>query len=354
MEVTLEQLAQIGACELKGDPQFVVKGVAQIQYATKEEISFVAQPKYVSYIEKCQAGALVVAKDTKLPDSIHGLYSDNPSKSFQLIMDFLYQGMTQRGHTGFEGIHPLAVVHKTATLGKGVCIGPHSVIDTDCVIGDDTCIGAGTYLAKEVTVGDKCLIYANVTLRERVKLGNRVIIQPGAVIGSCGFGFLARADQSIEKLSQLGNVEIEDDVEIGANTTIDRARLGRTLIKRGSKIDNLVQIGHGVEIGEDNLIVAQTGFAGSSKTNKQVTIAGQCGINGHIEIGSSIVLGAKTGVVKSLHTPGAYAGFPAMPAFKFRRQQVILEKIEEKMKRLSDLEKEVQELKSQLESFKRC
>ena len=224
-------------------------------------------------------------------------------------------------------LQPNMDIHPTARIGKDVQIGPNSVIDQGAIIGDHTVISACVSIGAGVVVGTHCHIHSNVTVREKCAIGSRVILQPGAVIGSCGFGYTTDAKGRHTKLEQLGTVIIEDDVEIGANTTIDRARFKATRIGRGTKIDNLVQIGHNVHIGQDNIIVSQTGIAGSAKTGKNVVFGGQAGVVGHLEIADYVMIATRGGVSKSILEPGKYAGSPVMGLSEYNRQQVQLRKI---------------------------
>ena len=240
--------------------------------------------------------------------------------------------------TGFQGIHPTAVIHPEATLAEGVEVGPGSVIDAGATIGRGTKIGAQVYIGPHSSIGENGTIMPRVTIRERTLIGNRVILQPGCVIGSCGFGYTQDKEGRHIKLNQVGRVVIEDDVEIGANSTIDRSRFKETRIGRGTKIDNLVQIGHGVVIGSDNIIIAQTGLAGSSSTGRHVILAGQSAVAGHIHLTDGVLLAAKAGASKSITKPGKYNGIPAVPLEEYNRNTVYLRRIESLVKRVEALE----------------
>ncbi len=294
-------------------------------------------------MKNSKAGVIFVDQDTLKSDGINYLVSNNPSKAFQILIDYLYP---QNAHpSGFKGIHPTAVIHPTALLGTEVTIGPHAVIDEEAQIGNRTFIGAGSYIGQRTIIGEDCLLHAHATIRENCKIGNRVIIQPGAVIGSCGFGYITEKGCHV-KLNQVGHVEIEDDVEIGANTTIDRARFQSTKIGKGSKIDNLVQLGHAVRLGEHNIIVAQTGIAGSTTTGKYVVLAGQVAVAGHLHLSDGVTIAGKSGVTKSLDT-GKYGGIPAIRLDDYNRNQVLLRHIEKHVKRIEELEKRMNALEEQ-------
>lgn len=316
---------------LLGNPDYKISNVADLETATPDDASFLANPRYAPAMQRSQAGVIFVGENTAppngRPDGRNFLIAKDPSVAFQIVIEAFY-GRTPE-QSGFEGIHSSAVIHPTSQIGKDVTIGPCVVIDKDVVIGDNTTISASCYVGPLSTIGNDCFLHPRVTIRERCHIGNRVILQPGAVIGSCGFGYITDKQGHHIKLNQVGNVVIEDDVEIGANTTIDRARFKTTKIGRGTKIDNLVQIAHAVVIGEDNIIVAQSGIAGSTSTGRHVVVAGQAAIAGHLKIGSGITIAAKSGVTKSLDKPGKYGGFPAVPLAEYNRNNVFLRNIEE-------------------------
>ena len=237
------------------------------------------------------------------------------------------------------GVHPTATIDPSAQLGERVSIQPHAVIEAGARIGDDTIIGAGTYIGHETVIGSACLIYPRVTIRERSRVGLRVIIHSGAVIGADGFGFEV-VDGRQKKLQQLGFVQIDNDVEIGANTTIDRARFGRTWIQGGVKIDNLVQIAHNVVVGKNSIIVAQTGISGSTRVGERVTMAGQVGIAGHIEIGDGTVIAGQSGVSKDLRG-GVWFGYPAVPFAEAKQQIAWIHRLGKLFARVKEIEKKL-------------
>src|SRR5437867_5435815 len=266
--------------ELVGDPKLNITGAASLAEASNGEISFFADRKYMGLLRKTRASAVFVPPDFAEPLAPAQVRVSNPTKAFeQVVLKFAPKPITFA-----PGIHPSAIVGSTVHLGERVSIQPHAVIEDGSQIGDDTIIGAGSYIGHETAIGSACLIYPLVTIRERSRIGSRVIIHSGAVIGAVGFGF-EMVDDRQQKIQQLGIVQIDDDVEIGANTTIDRARFGRTWIRQGVKIDNLVQIAHNVVIGKDSVIVAQSGISGSTRVGQRVMMGGQVGIVGHLEIG---------------------------------------------------------------------
>lgn len=336
-QLTLAELAELTRGRLIGDPRHSITGVDALESAQPCDASFLANPRYREAMHASQAGVICVDAQTPLPEGKNFLVCDNPSRAFQLIAEALLVF----AKTGFTGIHPTAVIHPSAKLASGVTVGPYTVIDQGTEIGEGTEIGPFVSIGHGVKVGKQCLFYSHVVVREQCVIGDRVILQPGAVIGSCGFGYTTDAQGHHHKLQQIGNVVLENDVEIGANTTIDRARFKSTRICRGTKIDNLVQIGHNVSVGEDNIIVSQSGIAGSSKTGKHVILGGQAGVVGHIEIGDNILIATRGGVSKSMKKPGKYAGGPVMPLSDYNRQQVLLRNIEEYVARLEALERKL-------------
>jgi UDP-3-O-[3-hydroxymyristoyl] glucosamine N-acyltransferase len=346
---TLLQLSELTQSELCGDPKKIVTGVSSLEEAKEEDISFLAHPRYKEAVARSHAGAVCISKDYLPQEGKNYLVSQNPSLTFQKLIEIFIP--IPEFATGFKGIHPTAIIHPSAAIEEGVSIGPYSVIDQGCHIGKNTCIQDHVSIGPKVTIGQDCLIYAQVTIRERCQLGNRVILQPGAVIGSCGFGYMTDASGHHIKLQQLGIVILEDDVEIGANTTIDRARFKTTRIGRGTKIDNLVQIGHNVHLGPHNLIVSQTGIAGSVETENHVVMAGQTGVVGHIKIAKGVVIGARGGVSKSIEKSGEYAGSPVMPLANYHRQQVYLRSIEKTVEKVKNLERMVEDLRSHILSL---
>lgn len=340
-QFSLQELAELTKCKLVGDPSHLIRNVSDLENATPHDASFLSNARYLQAMKDSQAGVIFIDPQTSPTANRNFLITEQPSRAFQQLVDMLFP---QRKHpSGFTGIHPTAVIHPTAQLEEGVSVGPHAVIDENVEIGTQTIICAGVYIGPDSIIGEDCLLHPRVTIRENCVLGNRVIIQPGAVIGSCGFGYTTDKQGRHQKLNQVGNVWIEDDVEIGANATIDRSRFKSTRIGRGSKIDNLVQIGHGVIIGTDNIIVAQTGIAGSTTTGKYVVLAGQVAVAGHLHLDDGVTIAGKSGVSKSL-SAGQYGGIPAMEIREYNRNQVFLRNIETYVKQIKALEARVLEL----------
>ena len=321
--------------EVVGDPTLKITGAASLAEATPEEISFFSNRKYVGLLRKTRASAVFVPPDFGETIPAAQIRVSNPAKAFEQVVIKL----APKTITFAPGLHPSAIIDPSVQLGDRVSIQPHAVIESGAKIGDDTIVGAGSYIGHEAVIGSACLIYPRVTIRERSRIGSRVIIHSGAVIGADGFGFEI-VDGRQEKIQQLGIVQIDDDVEIGANTTIDRARFGRTWIQQGVKIDNLVQIAHNVVIGKNSIIVAQTGISGSTRVGERVTMAGQVGIVGHIEIADGSVIAAQSGVSKSV-PGGVWFGYPAGPIAEVKQQIAWIRSLGKLIARVKEIEKKL-------------
>ena len=318
-----------------GDPNLKITGAASLAEATSGEISFFGNRKYIGLLRKTGASAVFVPTDFDEPLAATQVRVSNPTKAFeQAMLKFAPKPITFA-----PGIHPSAIVGSSVRLGERVSIQPHAVIEDGSEIGDDTIIGAGSYIGHETTIGTTCMIYPLVTIRERSRIGSRVIIHSGAVIGADGFGFEI-IDGRQQKIQQLGIVQIDDDVEIGANTTIDRARFGRTWIQQGVKIDNLVQIAHNVVIGKNSVIAAQTGIAGSVRIGNHVMIGGQVGIIGHIEIADGTAIGAQSGISKDIYG-GSWWASPAVPLAEAKRQIAWVRRLGKLFARVKEIEKKL-------------
>ena len=335
MTFTVKELATLSGGELVGDSTLKITGAASLGEATQEEVSFFANRKYVGLLRKTRASAVFVPPDFAEPINAAQIRVSNPTKAFeQVVLKFAPKPITFA-----PGIHPSAVVDPSAQLGNGVSIQPLAVIEAGAQIGDDTIIGAGSYVGHETVIGSACRIYPHVTIRERSRIGSRVIIHSGVVIGADGFGF-EMIDGRQEKIEQLGIVQIDDEVEIGANTTVDRARFGRTWIQQGVKIDNLVQIAHNVVIGKNTVIAAQTGIAGSVLIGQRVLIGGQAGIIGHIEIGDDTAIGAQSGISKNING-GAWWASPAVPLAEAKQQIAWVRRLGKLFARVKEIEKKL-------------
>jgi len=332
---TLKELAAMSGGELVGDSTLNIAGAASLGEATQGEISFFTNRKYIGLLRKTRASAIFVPPDFSEPISAGQIRVSNPTEAFeQVVLKFAPKPVTFA-----PGTHPSAIVDPSVQLGERVSIQPLAVIEAGAKIGDDTIIGAGSYVGHETVIGSACHIYPHVTIRERSRIGSRVIIHSGAVIGADGFGF-EMVDGRHQKIQQLGIVQIDDDVEIGANTTVDRARFGRTWIQQGVKIDNLVQIAHNVVIGRNTVIAAQTGIAGSVQIGQRVLIGGQVGVIGHIEIGDNTAIGAQSGISKDING-GAWWASPAVPLAEAKQQIASVRRLGKLVARVKEIEKKL-------------
>lgn len=335
MKFTLQELAQGTNGKLIGDPNIEITGVASLAEAGPEDVTFFSDPRYAAQLRKTRAAAVFVPLD--LTESTHAaqIRVSNPSRAFEQIVLQLAPKPIEFA----PGIHPTAVVDSTAKLGARVSVQPYAVIEPGVQIGDETMIGAGSYVGHGSVLGSACKIYPHVTIRERVQIGACVIIHSGAVIGADGFGF-ELVDGRQQKIPQVGIVQIDDDAEIGANTTIDRARFGRTWIQQGVKIDNLVQIAHNVVVGKNSVIAAQTGISGSTRIGEKVMIAGQVGVVGHLEIGDNTIIAAQSGIPKSV-SGGVWFGSPAVALEDAKRQIAWLHRLGKLFARVKSIEEKL-------------
>ncbi len=338
MKVTLDTVAKAIDGTVVGDGSVEITGVAGIREAREGELTFLANPRYEPYLECTNASAIIVAenhKNTQKPL----IQNPNPYLAFLKAVRF-FQGDAERPA---PGVHPSAVLGPEVLVDPTASIGPHVVLERGAVVGPNAIIHAGCYVGARASIGADSLLYPNVTVRESCELGARVIVHSGSVVGSDGFGFV-RDGEVYRKLPQVGNVVVEDDVELGACVTIDRATTGTTRIGAGSKIDNLVQIAHNVQVGRNCIIVAQVGISGSTTLGDDVVLAGQVGIVGHIEIGSGAMIGAKSGVSKSVKPGERLFGYPALPVGQAKRIEASLRHLPELIQTVRRLRRRVEEL----------
>ena len=348
MSIKLRDICEHLGGELSGDGDIEITGIAGIKEATANQITFVANLKYLSDIATTQASAIIIGPGVS-GNGKSTICVENPYWAFVKVVELFAQDKRQSPE---PGIHETAILGENVKIGERVTIQALSVIADNVEIGDDTIIYPFVYIGAQSKIGDNGLIYPHVSIREDVTIGNRVIIHSGAVIGSDGFGFTPHpVTKSPYKIPQIGTVILEDDVEIGANTTIDRAALAVTLIKRGTKLDNLVQVAHNVVIGEDCCIAALAGLAGSTTLGDRVNVAGQAGAVGHLTLGSDSVLYAKSGLTKDM-PPGSHLfGFPARPHKKELRIHASTRKLPELLTEFNKLQKQVQQLEEKLQKL---
>ncbi|MDP8234235.1 MAG: UDP-3-O-(3-hydroxymyristoyl)glucosamine N-acyltransferase [Candidatus Saelkia tenebricola] len=345
INMSLTRIAELIDAEIVGDGNVLITGISGIKEAQKGDITFVANPKYVSLISTTHASAIITSRDVEKAEKPI-IRTDDPSIAFSKLVSIFSPDEKKVA----PGVHPTAVIGKDVILGKNISIQPYVVISDGVVIGDNTVLHASVYVGHHSRIGSNCLIHPHVTIRERVTIKNRIIIHSGTVIGSDGFGYATVKDVHY-KISQIGTVYIDDDVEIGANVTIDRARFGRTHIKRGTKIDNLVQIAHNVEIGENSIIVAQSGISGSTLIGKGVILAGQSGVVGHISIGDNARVAAQAGVTKSVPSGEVVSGYPARPHGTAKRINACVQKLPDFYKCVKSLQEKVKKLEEELKSL---
>jgi UDP-3-O-[3-hydroxymyristoyl] glucosamine N-acyltransferase len=325
---------------LDGDGAVEIRGVAAIDRATSSEISFVANPKYASTAAATKAAAVIVSEDWSADCPVALIRVKNPDAAFAAAAQLFYTPVP----APLPGVHPSAIVADDVLLGAGVSIGPHCVIERGVRIGANTVISAQCYIGHQSRIGSDCFFYPQVSLREEVQIGSRVILHNGTVVGSDGFGYSVGKDGVRTKIPQIGTVVIEDDVELGANVCVDRARFGQTRIGKGTKIDNLVQIAHNVVIGEHSVMCGQSGTSGSTTIGSRVILAGQAGLAGHLKVHDGAIVGAQAGVMNDIEANAFVIGSPAMPHMKFKKSvanTLLLPKLKE---RVVALEKKVRQL----------
>jgi UDP-3-O-[3-hydroxymyristoyl] glucosamine N-acyltransferase len=320
--------------------------VAGIEQAGNGDLSFVANPKYHHFLETTRASAVLVEPGVaRVPGGPALLYCERPYLAFAQAL-----GLLSEVTAPAPGIHPSSIVAHGAALGADVSVGALVVIGANASIGDRTILYPGVVVGPGAVVGADCVIHARVSVRERVRLGNRVVIQDGAVIGSDGFGFVRQPDGRHLKIPQLADVVIEDDVEIGANTTIDRPAVGETRIRAGAKIDNLVQVAHGVSVGHRALLAAQVGIAGSTVIEDDVVLAGQVGVAGHLRLGKGVVATAQTGIPNSVEAGTMVSGYPAIPNRDWLKSSAVFRNLPALKKRVVELEQRIAELEEKLDA----
>jgi UDP-3-O-[3-hydroxymyristoyl] glucosamine N-acyltransferase len=343
MQFTAQQIALLVSGTIEGNPDTTVTSFGKIEEAEAGQLSFLANPKYQDYLYTTKASLIIVNENLQLQKNIPAtLVRVKDAYSAFATLLTTYQNLKAQQK---KGIETPSHIPSSVTLGTDVFVGAFAYIGEKVSIGNNTKIFPGAYIAENVSIGNNTTIHAGVKIYEDCIIGNDVVIHAGTVIGSDGFGFAPQPDGSYQKVPQIGNVIIEDQVEIGANTTIDRATMGSTIIKKGVKLDNLIQIAHNVEIGSQTVIAAQTGISGSTKLGQKIMIGGQAGIAGHLTIANGVKIAGMAGVTKNLDVEGkSYAGFPAEDAKQSLKAQVYTRQLPELEKRVKELEKLVTQL----------
>ncbi len=337
MKIKLKEAADFVGGVVFGNPEIEITGLAKIEEAKKGELTFLYLKTYEKELATTKASAVLIAPEfKKIRDDLSYIEVKNPNAAIQkIITAFLLPKIN------LSGIDKSAFVDSTAQIGKNVAAGKNVVVSAGCIIGDNSIIHHNSVLLENVKVGSNCLIYPNVSVRENCVLGNNVIIHSNTVIGSDGFGYITNEKNEHEKVPQIGNVIIEDNVELGSNVSVDRATLGSTIIKKGVKVDNLVQIAHNVVIGENSFIIAQTGIAGSTTIGKNCILAGQAGVVGHIKIGDGVVVTAQSGVSKSIDKPGKYRGTPVQELSQSLRTEAHIRNLPTYAEKIKKLEEKI-------------
>lgn len=338
--LTVEELARFLGCPFEGGGKAEIRGVSSLEKAREGDLVFLSHRKYRKLLDDCQASAAIIPTDEKY-ERLPVIKSDNPHLSFIKAVEVF--------HTPYRPepeIHSTAVVSPSAKVGENVSIGAFAYIGDEAEIGAKTVIFPFVAVYPRVKIGKECIIHSHVSVREEVQIGDRVTIHNNSVIGSDGFGYVQDKDRKNIKIPQVGTVIIEDDVEIGANTAIDRAALDETIIKKGAKIDNLVQIAHSVEVGPDSILAGQTGISGSVKIGKNVIMGGQVGVADHLKIGDNAVLAAKTGVIGDIPSNSVVAGYPNQDIREWRKSSLMLSKLYDLFKEVKRLKKKVEELET--------
>ncbi len=332
--MTLREVAErVGGWVAPENYEKQILGLAALVDAGEGDITFFGSPKYLKALQRCRGTAVLVPHGFGEEVRAVRVWVDNPSEAFAILQEAFAPVPREFA----AGIHPTAVVDPTVEIGEGVSVQPYAVIEEGAKIGARSVIGAHSYIGQFAIVGTDCRIFANVHIADRSRLGNRVFLNPGVVIGAEGFGYEFRDGRQV-KIPQTGFVQIDDDVEIGANSTVDRARFGRTWIQEGTKVDNLVQIGHNVTVGKHCILCAHVGISGSTRVGNFVTLAGKVGVNGHIEIGDGAVVTAMAGVTKSVPSKEILVGLPAKPMREYKTNYVQLHNIGKLYERVKTLE----------------
>lgn len=337
--MTLSELAVFLDGNLIGPGNVKITGPAKIEEAKEGEVTFLSNLKYKHFIETTKASAVLLAEEPECK-TVSYILVENPYVAFLKVLKIF----EPEKHTAFKDQSKEAYIDPSATIGLQVKIAPSVYIGPNVRVGEGSILYPGVVLAENVTIGAGCILYPNVSAREGCIIGDRVILHNGCVVGSDGFGFAPSKGQ-YHKIPQIGNVILEDDVEIGANTTLDRATVGSTVVGKGSKLDNLIQIGHNVVIGQHTVIAALTGIAGSTEIGSHVQIGGQVAINGHIKIGDHSIVAARSAVAKSLEEKSVVWGTPAIPITQQKRLEVHIHQLPKTLKRVQQLEKELEKMK---------
>lgn len=346
MEFNAATIAGFLKGDIVGDPEIKVNTIAKIEEGHPGALSFLANPKYEHYLYTTESSIVLVNRSFVASAKVNAtlIKVEDAYKSFAALLQMVDQARPRK-----KGVHDTAIIEATASVGKNVYIGPYVYIGENCSIGDDCSLYPHVYIGDNTRIGKKSTLNPGVKIYHDCIIGENCTIHAGTVIGSDGFGFAPQSDNEFMKIPQLGNVVIEDNVEIGSNVCIDRATMGSTIIRRGVKLDNLIQIGHNVEIGENTVMAGQTGVSGSSKVGKNCMFGGQVGLAGHLKVADGTKIGAQAGIPGDIKAENSVLlGTPAIDVRDFMRSSIVFKKLPEMMKKLTDIEKQVEILKKEI------
>jgi UDP-3-O-[3-hydroxymyristoyl] glucosamine N-acyltransferase len=349
MQFTAQQISDFLDGTIEGESTVKVSELSKIEDGGEGSICFLSNPKYENYLYTTKASVVILAKNFVAAKPVNStlIRVTDPYSAFSLLLEMYNESLNAAQKK--SGIEEPCFIHSSAKIGKNVYIGAFCYIDENVEIGDNCSIYTQSYIGAETKIGDNCTVFPGVKIYNRTKIGNKVTIHSNTVIGSDGFGFAPQKDGTYNKIPQIGNVEIEDEVEIGSSCTIDRATMGSSYIRKGVKLDNLVQIAHNVDIGAHTVIAAQTGIAGSTKIGENSVIGGQVGISGHLNLGKGTQIGAKGGINFNTEPNKQWHGSPAQPLKDWMRSTVIFKKLPEVDQRIRTLEKKIEELNAMIE-----
>jgi UDP-3-O-[3-hydroxymyristoyl] glucosamine N-acyltransferase len=339
----LALIAQYLNAQISGDPDLEITGISTIETAQPGHLTFLSNRRYAKYLETTLASAVILSDPRELPSRLSAIVSDNPYLGFAQALELFHKPLEFP-----RGIHPLASVAESARLGAEVTVGPFSVIGENVTLGDRVTILSHSTIYPETSIGQDSFIHSHCIIRERCRIGERVILQNGVVVGSDGFGYAKDADNRWHKIPQTGAVLIENDVEVGAGSVIDRATLGSTIVRKGAKIDNLVQVGHSSQVGENTLLCAQVGLAGSTDVGRNVILSGQVGAAGHLRIGDGVIATAQSGIPNSVPDGQMISGYPAIENRAWLRSSAVFAQLPSLQRELRQVQRRLKEIESLL------
>lgn len=345
MEFSAQQIADFLKGEVVGNPEVIVNNFAKIEEGKPKTLTFLSNPKYTNYIYETKADIVLVNADFIPEKEVKATLIKVPD-AYEALAKLLE--LTEKAKTPKKGIEPMSYVAPSVKIGENVYVAAFAYVSEKSTLGKNCKVHPHVFIGENVTIGDNVILFSGVKIYPNCTIGDNTIIHSGAVIGSDGFGFAPQPDGSYHKIAQIGNVVIGSDVEIGANTTIDRAVMGSTIIKKGVKLDNLIQIAHNVEIGEHTVMASQVGISGSTRIGDKCVFGGQVGLAGHLKIGNNVKLGAQSGIMSNIKDGSEIIGSPAIPIRNFYQSSVIFRKLPDMYKQLGQLEKEITKIKEEI------